>query len=460
VLKVSRLSEVSLVQGWFPVLLGLAAMGSFAYAFLRGSRRWRSSLLVLAVSMLCVVALGKAVGVEHRVGSSFPPSFYVWGTIPVFTGLLALLDWRFRRPLARVVGGLSVVLLALFGIVQINAHYSYLPTLGDAVGAPMPDQLAPRETHALVAARFNSAAALSVYNRLFLPRVLPSDPDGGAHDTDAVPSPPPPDIHGVLVAVTIPGVVSHFTARQGWVWLPPAFFLTPRPVLPVVMLLAGVPGDPSNLLRSAHAARVADRYALEHRGVAPILVFPDHNGGLLNDTECVDGPRGNAETYLSTDVPGFIQREFGAAGPGHWAIIGYSEGGTCAVTLALRHPDLFTTFLDISGDRRPNATRGPAERRVTIRALYGGSNSQWAEHDPTALMSARRFPGFAGRFTAGRQDLDALHAGFVLETAARRAGLDTTLLTSPGGHGFAFVRRSVRTNFGWVADRLTKVASP
>ena len=57
------------------------------------------------------------------------------------------------------------------------------------------------------------------------------------------------------------------------------------------------------------------------------------HGSFLSDTECVDGPRGNAETYLTVDVPRFAAARLGAERrPATWGIAGFSEGGTCAVT--------------------------------------------------------------------------------------------------------------------------------
>src|SRR5499427_10346528 len=49
---------------------------------------------------------------------------------------------------------------------------------------------------------------------------------------------------GALYQADIPGVTSGFTARPGYIYLPPAYQATPRPQLPVLVLLAGQPGDP------------------------------------------------------------------------------------------------------------------------------------------------------------------------------------------------------------------------
>src|SRR6185312_9856282 len=85
---------------------------------------------------------------------------------------------------------------------------------------------------------------------------------------------------------------------------------------------------------------------------------------------------------------------------GRWAVAGLSEGGTCAVDLALRHPRLFGEFADYSGDLDPNL----GTEANTIRVLYGGRAGEWTVHDPRHLMSIHRYPGMRAWFAAGRSD--------------------------------------------------------
>src|SRR5437764_834334 len=87
-------------------------------------------------------------------------------------------------------------------------------------------------------------------------------------------------------------VAADTVARPADVYLPPAWFRPDHPRLPVIMLLHGTPGGPSDWTRSAQADVVADQFAKSRAGMAPVLVFPDANGGPFKDTECVDGPKG------------------------------------------------------------------------------------------------------------------------------------------------------------------------
>jgi S-formylglutathione hydrolase FrmB len=223
-------------------------------------------------------------------------------------------------------------------------------------------------------------------------------------------------------------------------------------------MIAGVPGDPSNLLRGGHASLVADSYAAAHGGWAPILVFPDHNGGMWKDTECVDGPRGNAETYLTVDVPRFVADTFGAAlGGPTWGILGYSEGGTCAMTLALRHPELFSSFVDIGGDLRPSARTSHEPRQRTVAHLYGGHQQEWERHEPLRLLARR--PDVDATFVVGTCDRRARSAAGQLDTAALASGVRSRVITVRGGHSFAMVARAIAAALPDLSSRLLAAAA-
>src|SRR5206468_4097540 len=180
------------------------------------------------------------------------------------------------------------------------------------------------------------------------------------------------------------------------------WFGTPRPQLPVIMLMSGSPGTPADWTRSAGADVMFDEFAKSHNGIAPVLVMPDANGGPFDDTECVDGPRGKAETYLVEDVRAFVIDKYGTAtDPRSWAVGGLSEGGTCGVTLTLRHPDLFASFVDFGGQIAPQVEGDE------LHKLYGGNQQALTDHLPTHLLDHAHFPGVAGWFEAGMSDRGA-----------------------------------------------------
>ncbi|HEV7534407.1 MAG TPA: alpha/beta hydrolase-fold protein, partial [Acidimicrobiia bacterium] len=256
--------------------------------------------------------------------------------------------------------------------------------------------------------------------------------------------------HGAVVTVDLPARVSRFPHRNAVVYLPPAWFARPRPQLPVVMMLTGTPSLVSDWTRAAHADQIADDYAATHHGFAPILVFPDPNGSNLGDTECVDSPEGNAETYLTEDVPREIVSLFGSA-PAPWAVAGLSEGGMCAALLTTRRPDVFSAFADFSGEPGPVLGHDHA---ATLRVLFGGSKAASHDHDPYTLLGRHRFDGHAGWFEVGRGDRGPLVAARRLDAAARGAGMTTHLVVRSGKHNFTFWSDAFRHALPWLTSWL------
>nr|WP_240942853.1 alpha/beta hydrolase-fold protein [Planosporangium thailandense] len=239
----------------------------------------------------------------------------------------------------------------------------------------------------------------------------------------------------MLVALDPPATRSHFAHRPGSVYLPPAYFTSARTKLPVIVMLSGAPGSPMQWPTSGRAMATADAYAATHHGRAPILLFVDQNGSATGDTECVDGPRGKAETYLTTDVPAFVTRTLRVPQfPGRWGIAGFSAGGTCALDLALGHPDVFRHFVDLAGDQWPNL----GNREHTRLALFGGSKAAMEDHDPVRLLRSRHYAGMTGWFAAGINDPDKLAVARKLAAAAAKGGLKVHQFTGIGGHNWQF----------------------
>jgi S-formylglutathione hydrolase FrmB len=327
-----------------------------------------------------------------------------------------VLQWRHVGWVRRAMGLVSIPAMAVFAAMQINMHYGYIPTVGDLVGAPLPGQVDPARL------------------------LVPSRP----HELGGV--------AGAVAHLDLPAPTSRFEHRRGWVWVPPVYFSVPRPRLPVLMLISGTPGRPDDWLRAGGALALANRWADEHHGVAPVMVLPDANGSGTGDTECVNSPRGQAETYLTVDVPRFMIEHFGVAeSPRQWAVAGLSEGGTCALVLAARHPDRFSSFADFSGDPAP--TLGSDAR--TIRDLYNGSIGAWRAHDPVRWFATDASMGVEGYFAIGSSNHHDLESLTSLATHARAAHMRiVTDLLPGGGHDWYTWKRALRNAYPWLVNRL------
>jgi S-formylglutathione hydrolase FrmB len=345
-------------------------------------------------------------------------------TVVVLSVLALWATWRGRRrPVVRIgAGGLSIVLIAMTAAASVNAYYEYIPRVADLTGR---------------SARLGVSPAMA--RRLAWEAGLP----------DPV-RPRPALAHGIVQHVDIPPTVSHFRARKAQVYLPPAWFASPRPALPVLELLHGTPGSPNDWTRGAGVDVMVDEWAGRHGGMAPIVVMPDVNGSFTGDTECTDGAAGNAESYLAVDVPAWTISALGAsADRSSWAIGGLSEGGFCSVLLSLRHPDRYATSLDFGGLDEPT-WHGGALR------LLRGSHEALQAHQPDYLFARVRASGppIAFWFEDGHHNVTT-PAVAELSRLATTNGFDNKLVLLPTGrHTFRLWHRCMADALDWTMGRL------
>jgi S-formylglutathione hydrolase FrmB len=282
---------------------------------------------------------------------------------------------------------------------------------------------------------------------------------------------------GTVTTVTIPDNGSGFKHRDEVVYLPPAWYASnPPPKLPVVMMIGGVIGRPGDWLRAGDAQKTLDDFAAKHDGNAPVVVFVDVLGAFLNDTECVNSPRGNAADHLTKDVVPYMISKFGvSADPANWGVAGFSMGGTCAVSLTMKYPDVFSSFVDIGGDLFPRDGGG---RDETISRLYDGDVEAFKSWEPASVIQAHGpYNGVAGWFVVG-EDVPPLYrppdpnpgsvplpvppenpsehaaaAQYLCELASDY-GVECAVVSDPGKHDWPSAASAFPLALPWLAGRL------
>jgi S-formylglutathione hydrolase FrmB len=254
------------------------------------------------------------------------------------------------------------------------------------------------------------------------------------------------------VQVSIDSEASGFRHRPEWVYLPPAWFSRDRPALPVVMMIGGEFNTTADWIRAGQAAATLDAFATSHNGDVPVVVFADPSGAFATDTECVNGPRGNAADHLTKDVVPYIVSHFGVQAS-RWGVVGFSAGGTCALDLAVMHPATFSAFVDIAGDLRPNT----GTTAQTIDRLFGGDAQAWASFDPiTVMMRHGPYSDVSGVFVIpGQQEqrADAISAA-TLCTLGRVEHIVCTTESVEGRHNWPFAATAFERALPWLADQL------
>jgi S-formylglutathione hydrolase FrmB len=219
----------------------------------------------------------------------------------------------------------------------------------------------------------------------------------------------------------------------------------------VLVLLAGQPGDPDDWVGAGNLASILDRFAADNRGLAPVVVVADPIGSRFADPLCVDSRRGNAETYLSTDLPRWVAQHFTVdTNPRAWAIAGASFGGTCALQLGTNHPEVYPTFLDVSGSAEP--TLGTRSRTVT--AAFGDDEAAFVRVNPLDLLSRHPYRGSAARSVVGADDRDSQADARRVYAAATAAGMSTGYDEAPGSHDWRCFTAALTRELPWLGQRM------
>jgi S-formylglutathione hydrolase FrmB len=340
--------------------------------------------------------------------------------------------WK-TRPWRVVLASSSVFLFALAGAVGINIDVAEFPTLASAVGVST--------IHTL---------ALPTHRTTATPRPVVATTVKTLAESWHAPANMP--AAGTVGTVTIPATVSHFAARSAVVYLPPAALVANAPRLPVLEMLSGQPGMPSNLITSGAMATILNEFAASHHGLAPIVVIPDQLGAPQLNPMCVDSPLGNSATYLTVDVPNWINAHLHVLQPrDDWAIGGFSQGGTCSAQLGAKYRGLYGSIFDISGQAIPH--RGSIAS--TIASAFGGSAANFAAAAPGALIAAGApYDDTLAIFVVGQQDARFGPDSVTVSNAARAAGMDVHYIQSPGtAHDWHTVQFAIRQALPLLAIR-------
>lgn len=417
--------HTSLMHGWVPVTVQAAAVATLVLAVGRRPRSWLWRLPVIGgVGLLAAGGAYWFVTDDGLSGQPPPATLWMWIALTGAAAALLVLGWRGAAWWRRGMSLLAVPLCLISAGLSLNTWVGYFPTVqsawSDLTAGPLPDQSDLATVHAIAG-------------------------------SGAMPA------RGRVLQVAIPANASHFRHRGELVYLPPAWFAhSPPPELPAVMMIGGEFNTASDWLRSGGAIAAVDDFAATHHGNAPVLVFVDSGGSFNNDTECVNGPRGNAADHLTKDVVPYLVSHFGVR-PSHWGVVGWSMGGTCAVNLTAMHPEEFSAFVDIAGDLGPNA----GTRAQTISRLFGGSAASWAAFDPSTVIAThgRYSPGVSGWFAVDSSATKAdtggqLAAATTLCALGRANGIDCAVITEPGQHDWPFAGRVFAHALPWLASRL------
>jgi enterochelin esterase-like enzyme len=423
----TALLELNIVS---PLLIGVAsALSLVALGYLLwcpGRRRWMLQAAVsFTIGAASAVVVALVADVTGMFGTVLPWQVTMWAVAGLGATCVAIANLPGARWWRRAIAVSAAVLFLITTTLGINAHFGINATLANFLHIQLDKPVA-------------------------IPTASPGawDPSVPLYQSWQPPSDMPAT--GKQGTVSIPATKSGFAARQAGIYIPPAGLTAAPPLLPLVILMMGQPGDPD----PQYIAAALDAEAAKNKGLAPYVLVVDQLGDPTRDPACGDSQMyGNVETYVTQDVVDFARTLPVIPRAQDWVIAGYSNGGGCAFTYAAEHPDVWGNLLSISGEIVPGSEH-PDE---TIADVYGGSAQAYKAAQPMSILAsgAVAYPNEWALFTAGENDPEYVAQAQAGAAAAAAAGWDAQSYIVPGaGHVIDALEGGLAEGFTRLYPRL------
>lgn len=234
---------------------------------------------------------------------------------------------------------------------------------------------------------------------------------------------------------------------------------------PVLIWLSGLTCTEDNFTTKAGAYKAAAEHGI-------IIVAPDTSprgesvaddaaydlgqgaGFYVDATQGPWAPHFRMESYVTGELIDLIDAQFPTTKTR--SIFGHSMGGHGALTLALRHSELFKSVSAFAPISSP--TRCPwGEKAFT--AYLGEDRAEWAKHDAALLIEGGAAKGVFDDILVDQGDADTFLTDQLkpelLTAAAQKAGQGLTLRMQPGyDHSYFFMASFVDDHVDFHAKRL------
>jgi len=283
------------------------------------------------------------------------------------------------------------------------------------------------------------------------------------------------------------------------VWLPASYDASPQRRYPVVYLLHPLSGNERTWTEHGKLAEIAGSLDLQ-----ALVVMPDADASFYANAVAYEGrdrclahpptfnpkePREDAcvaharyEDYVTRDLIAHVDATYRTIRTREArGLAGFSMGGYGALTLSMRHPDLFAAAASHAGvDALLYAGPHPymkGEQVLTedvsawgqdvepigsqVRSILGGELANWKAHDPATLAGGLPGGRIALYLDVGTEDVFQLYDGArYLHDLLTARGVEHAWYIGPGGHDFAFVSDRLDDSLRWLAEHLAAPVTP
>ena len=234
---------------------------------------------------------------------------------------------------------------------------------------------------------------------------------------------------------------------------------------PVLIWLSGLTCTEDNFTTKAGAYRAAAEQGViivapdtspRGEGVAddPAYDLGQGAGFYLDATQEPWAAHFRMESYVTGELIRLIDAQFPTTGVR--AISGHSMGGHGALTLALKHPDLFRSVSAFAPIESPSVV--PWGEKA-FSAYLGDDRAVWDRHDAAKLMASGAAKGVYDDILIDQGDADSFLTDQLkpelLQAAADAAGQTITLRMQPGyDHSYFFMASFIADHIAFHAERL------
>lgn len=234
---------------------------------------------------------------------------------------------------------------------------------------------------------------------------------------------------------------------------------------PVLIWLSGLTCTEDNFTTKAGAYAAAAEHGViivapdtspRGEGVAddPAYDLGQGAGFYVDATQAPWAPHFRMESYVTGELIDLIDAQFPTTKTR--SISGHSMGGHGALTLALRHPDLFRSVSAFAPISSP--TRCPWGEKA-FAAYLGEDRGAWAAHDAALLIEGGAARGVYDDILVDQGDADSFLTDQLkpelLVAAGKASGQTVTMRMQPGyDHSYFFMASFIADHVAFHAVRL------
>lgn len=217
-----------------------------------------------------------------------------------------------------------------------------------------------------------------------------------------------------------------------------------KDILPTLYLLHGYSGKYSDwVLKAPHIKEFADLYEI-------LIVCPD--GGFGSWYWDIEGDTNyQYETFVSNELIHFVENEYGAERDRKYrAITGLSMGGHGAMSLALKHQDIYSAVGSTAGgvDYRPFPNNWEIKDRL---GSYDQNKEKWDAHTVMEMLNLYKPKELKIFIDCGQQDF-FYKVNEKLHEKLNYLNIPHHYLTLPGGHNWDYWKESIKYQIVFFSD--------